>query len=494
MALKAGESVGGYEVIGPLGTGGMASVYQVRHAVLGSDHALKILKPELVAQAGVRTRFLDEGRVQAQLRHPGIVRVTGIVSEPGVAGLVMDLLEGRSLEDEIHTEGPLSLEVAAGWMLQALDAVGFAHERGVVHRDLKPSNLFLVQEPGQRTLRVLDFGIAKVAGRGQTRAGGTLGTYGFMAPEQLRDAADVDRRADLFALGAVLYELVCGVPAFVGETDFELMQRVNQGAYDADPLPRAVREVVRRALAVEREARFQSCEELARALRPLADRTSVELVDSWERAEVDPGARPTFELPSTPVTMDAEVEPVTVEPPPVEVATVEPPPVEPATIEPTPVVAVTDDPVGGQATSAPELPVLAQPGSLARSTRQERDDILIRTAGAAQLLTGVLNTFFLWMLSCYGMPKLVASTFGLLGLPGFFQTLSGCTAVVGIGLLVVGPLEILAGVRAQLKGAEARLAVQRTATLQIAALAFGGIPSFFVGLLTTVLLLIRRPE
>lgn len=462
MAWRPGEIVGGYEVVGPLGTGGMASVYRVRHAVLGSDHALKILRPELVAQAGVRTRFLDEGRVQAQLRHPGIVRVTGIVSEPGVAGLVMDLLEGASLEDELEATGPMATGEAVGWILQALDAVAFAHGRGVVHRDLKPSNLFLVEEVERRTLRVLDFGIAKVAGRGQTSPGGTLGTYGFMAPEQLKDASDVDARADLFALGAVLYELVCGEPAFDGATDFELMQRVSRGSFAIERLPAGLRPVLQRALAVDREQRFQSCEDFARALRPFASDEAIAVVEAWDRVE--------DQVPTT-----LAVEPVTPVGPP---------------IRPRITVDVDAEPVPALPAVASAPPVLVRPEPLER--RDERADILIRTAGAAQLLTGVLNTFFLWMLSCYGVPKLVGASFGLMGLPGFFQTLSGCTAVVGLGLLVIGPLEILAGVRAQMKGAEARGVVQRTATLQIASLAFGGLPSFAVGLLTTILLL-RNP-
>lgn len=464
MALNPGDIVGGYEVIGPLGTGGMATVYQARHTVLGSDHALKVLRQDLVAQVALRNRFLDEGRVQAQLRHPGIVRVTGIVSEPGVAGLVMDLLAGRSLEDELHEVGPLSIDVAAGWMLQVLDAVGFAHARGVVHRDLKPSNLFLVDDEELRTVRVLDFGIAKVAGRGQTRAGGTLGTYGFMAPEQLKDASDVDGRADVFALGAVFYELLCGQPAFAGETDFELMNNVSHAAFDVSKVPAPLRSIVSKALARDRTERFQGCAGFARALEPFARPEDVELVEAWDELERQaPAPAP----PRVPVTLDVEAESV--------------PASAPASA---PLALVRPEPL------PPAVP-LVPPDATGLSERRE---ILVRIAGSAQLLTGVLNTFLLWMLACYGYPMVFASLFAALGLPGFFQGLSYCGGTLGLGLLFIGPLEILAGLRAQMRGSEGRSTVRRTATLQIASLAFGGIPSFCVGVATIGLLLLYPDE
>ena len=462
MALNPGDIVGGYEVIGPLGTGGMASVYHARHTVLGSDHALKVLRQDLVAHASIRNRFLDEGRVQAQLRHPGIVRVTGIVSEPGVAGLVMDLLAGRSLEDELQ-HGPIPIEVATGWMLQVLDAVGFAHARGVVHRDLKPSNLFLVDDDGRRTVRVLDFGIAKVAGRSQTRAGGTLGTYGFMAPEQLKDASDVDGRADVFALGAVLYELLCGQPAFTGETDFELMNRVSHADVDLQPIPTSLRPILKQALERDRTARYQGCTGFAAALEPFATPEDRALVEAWDELEAHEPPPLPIERPQAPVTLDVEAEPV---------ATNAPRSAPLAIVRPEPLLTTPPTAIG----------------------HAERAEILVRIAGAAQLFTGVLNTFLLWILACYGYPMVFGSLFDALGFPGFFQGLSYCGATLGLGLLVIGPLEILAGVRAQWRGSEGRRSVRRTATLQIAALPFGGIPSFCVGVATIGLLLLYPDE
>ncbi|MEZ4239892.1 MAG: serine/threonine-protein kinase [Myxococcota bacterium] len=173
--MEPGEAVGNYIVEATLGEGGMASVYRVRHRALGSAHALKVLRPELARSAHLRARFLHEGQVLAQIHHPGLVRVTDVVDPPGVAGLVMDLLEGRDLERRLR-DGPLPVDEAAGILLQALATVQTAHAAGVIHRDLKPANLFLVESEHPVGVRVLDFGIAKLRGQDQTREGGTMGT------------------------------------------------------------------------------------------------------------------------------------------------------------------------------------------------------------------------------------------------------------------------------------------------------------------------------
>ena len=192
--LKAGAQVEKYVVLEHLGGGGFAEVYKARHIHLGTAHALKILRAEFVSNESVRLRFLDEARVQAQLVHPNIARVSDILVSQGVAGLVMEYLEGRSLADFIEKrQGPATEAEILAIMLPVLDGLHFAHERGVVHRDVKPDNIFLVGGPaGPWIPKVLDFGIAKVRGelrqegkRKSTLATG-MGTEGYASPDLFR--------------------------------------------------------------------------------------------------------------------------------------------------------------------------------------------------------------------------------------------------------------------------------------------------------------------
>lgn len=274
--LQPGAVVEPYEVEAELGGGGMARVYRVRHRILGSVHALKVLDPELAVNGELRARFLEEGRIQAQLRHPNIVAVTDIVAAPGVAGLVMDFLEGQSLETFIDArEGrPPSADEVRDIFRQVLAGVGFAHAQGYVHRDLKPSNIFLQQVHGRRVARILDFGIAKAPGaegKRATRTGARLGTPHYMSPEQVKDPRDTTPRSDVFSLGVTLYELATGRRCFDGDSEFLVMRSIVQGEFlsaeqvypGIDP---GLAAVIRKAMAPEPEQRFASCEAFAAAL------------------------------------------------------------------------------------------------------------------------------------------------------------------------------------------------------------------------------------
>jgi serine/threonine protein kinase len=278
--LAEGQEVERYRLEAPLGEGGMAVVWRARHLLLGSVHALKVLRPELVHESEVRERFLSEGRIQAQLRHPNIAAVSDLVSESGIAGLVMELLEGETLEDRLRRAGPLDAASLLQIFVPVLDALGEAHDRGVVHRDLKPSNLFLAARTRGRVRPVvLDFGIAKVRDearfealrRGATLHGARMGTPAYMSPEQVRDPRAVDGRSDLFSLGAILYEAITGAQAFAGETDHAITERILTGHLE-DPRRRVapelapVADVVRRALAVDPALRFADALELSAAL------------------------------------------------------------------------------------------------------------------------------------------------------------------------------------------------------------------------------------
>ena len=236
--LAKGHRIEKYQVLARLGGGGFADVYRARHVHLDTDFALKILKPEHVDTPEVRMRFLDEARVQARLVHPGIARVTDILAEPGVAGIVLEFLEGRSLDEERRRRGGRLPEADVIALFdEILDALHFAHESGVVHRDIKPENIFLADAWSRTGVpKILDFGIAQVRGdlrrTGQknttTRIG--MGTTGYASPEQIRSAGAVDRRADIFSLGVVLYELMTGALPFDRGNDADSLVALMTGA------------------------------------------------------------------------------------------------------------------------------------------------------------------------------------------------------------------------------------------------------------------------
>ncbi|MEZ4321991.1 MAG: serine/threonine-protein kinase [Myxococcota bacterium] len=520
MALEPGTQVGGYEVLDLLGSGGMASVYRARHLVLGSRHALKVLRSDLVANAGIRQRFLDEGRVQAQLQHPGIVRVTDLVSEPGVAGLVMDLLHGTPLDVELE-RGALSVERASAWMLQVLGAVGYAHQHGIVHRDLKPSNLFIVEPeprsggetpaPTRRTMRVLDFGIAKLTGKARTLIDETVGTYAYMSPEQIRNASAVDQRSDVFALGAVLYEMVTGHPAFEGDSDFATMQKVASGQhtpladYGAN-LPPSLEGAITRALALDPADRFPDCAAFAGALRKHVRPEDLLVLEDWHGVEAPPpvllggAAAATWNgMPLDADDLEAGLQTLSEAPTEIETLSDAPTDSAPETVRSSaPLVAevevedealtLADPPpvlIPEVVKEKPKLPARAPTTAITH----ERHEIAVRAAGAAQVLAGLLNTFALWMVMCWGLPWVFSAVFTVLGLPGVFVWMSWFASLLGCGLLVLGPLEILSGLHAILAGASARRTVQRTAILELVAVGMGGLPSFLVGLCITGLLL-----
>jgi serine/threonine-protein kinase len=287
--LSPGTQVERYEVLDLLGEGGLARVYRVRHTQLGTIHALKLLT---LKRDGLAARLLLEGRIQAQLRHPNIVVVSDVVQYEGQPGLIIEYVEGPTLDDWLRTHGPPSVDECLRLFAGVLAAVRAAHASGVLHRDLKPANVLM---QGKRPVaKVADFGIAKVAQgaevapapRGQTRAGVAMGTPGYMAPEQFNDAAGVDARADIFALGTILYELLTGHPAFSGDTLLDTLNAVAEGRYRPLPelnpdVPPHVAAAVARAVIANADRRFPDCDAFAVAL--YVDRQDLlELVQSAE--------------------------------------------------------------------------------------------------------------------------------------------------------------------------------------------------------------------
>jgi tRNA A-37 threonylcarbamoyl transferase component Bud32 len=271
--LQPGTQLDGrYEVVSLLGRGAMAAVYKVRHLGLHSVHALKVLNTALARNEDLSTRFISEGRIQAQIRHPNIVAVTEIVTSP-VAGLVLEFVEGPTLDRYVAGIGrALKPAEIREVMLPVLEAVETAHGRGVIHRDLKPENIIVGRDSSGRVQpKVTDFGIAKLVDGGdlrgtkrKTQANTRMGTLIYMSPEQVRGASLVDARSDVFSLGAIVYELATGRCAFEHDSEFDTMTAIVTGKYEpperiASGLPPALAYCIHMALQVEPAARFQSC-------------------------------------------------------------------------------------------------------------------------------------------------------------------------------------------------------------------------------------------
>jgi hypothetical protein len=276
LKSSAAREFGRYELLEFLGSGGMSDVFVAVHTGLRKRMALKLLRPHLRGDAVAVRRFLREGECAARVSHPNVVHVTDVGTEQGAPFLVMELLEGESLEDRLEREGPLPLDVAIDLLLPVLEGVTSIHEAGVLHRDLKPGNIFLARlKDGSISPKVVDFGIATLMERGAvTGELGPIGTPHYMSPEQAR-GDEIDFRTDIYSLASTLFEMVTGRMPFGEGEVAEVVERVCEGRFprasDVRPsLPPALDDVLSRATAQKPERRFGSIEELARALAPFA--------------------------------------------------------------------------------------------------------------------------------------------------------------------------------------------------------------------------------
>jgi serine/threonine-protein kinase len=275
--LKAGDRVDDkYTIVRLIGDGGMGTVYEARHERLGTLVALKFLHEDIAERPGLTERFLQEAKVAASIVSPHVVRVTDMDTMPGGPPyLVMDFVTGESLDHLLEREPKLSPERAVAFALQIAAGLEAAHAIGAVHRDLKPGNVLVTQTAEGPRLMLIDFGIAKVrdgtGGRGLTRTGVVLGTPEYMPPEQLFTASDVDARADVYALGVMLFEMLSGRRPAEGDSAEAIVGKVLAGDVLSlsalEPaLPPALVEVVRRATAGDRDARFPNVAALKGAL------------------------------------------------------------------------------------------------------------------------------------------------------------------------------------------------------------------------------------
>lgn len=270
------ETIGAYRIIEVIGRGGMGTVYRARHTVeekaksQGGDIALKLLHPQLVESGSYIKRFEKEAALGLKLNHSGIVKVHDLVRDGEHVALVMELVHGKELSTFIGEErGPIPWAEAQHLFFQILDAVGFAHEQGVIHRDLKPENIIITLN---NQVKILDFGIAKELGKGTTRTGIGMGTLYYMAPEQHQNAKDVDARADIYALGMTLYEMLSGCLPWdddVGEFDIisaKVHGKIPPPTKFYPYIPAQVVVSVESALSAEIDTRIGSCHQFRRDL------------------------------------------------------------------------------------------------------------------------------------------------------------------------------------------------------------------------------------
>jgi serine/threonine-protein kinase len=314
-----GQVIHGYRIDRALSVdkGGFGDVYFASHVDSGAEAVIKVLKPEMSAQRDIVARFFNEARAAASVHHPGIVQIHNVGYHGERAYLLMERLRGEDLETRV-ARGPLPIERAVIFMRQAAGAIGAAHERGIVHRDLKPANLFVVEDPdvvGGERVKVLDFGIAKLtadAGAGKTQ--GVFGTPAYMSPEQCASTGAVDARADLYSLGCIFYELVCGRPPF-GQGGIELIAA--QLRDTATPpralapwLPPRIEQVILRLLEKQPERRVASCTLLVAALDEataasgMAGLSASQLRSGGGAAESMPPGRPDAG-PASPTTLSS---------------------------------------------------------------------------------------------------------------------------------------------------------------------------------------------
>ncbi|SRR6266567_928721 len=276
MALACGTKLGPYEILAPLGAGGMAEVYRAHDTRLGRTVAIKVLSAEFSFHPERRKRLEREARTLSSLSHPHICPLFDIGHQDGIDFLVMEYLEGETLACKL-LRGPLPAEQLLGYGIQIADAIETAHRHGIIHRDLKPGNIMLTKQGA----KLLDFGLARMEQRAApasetlsrlpnddklTEEGAILGTFQYMAPEQL-EGKDADARTDIFAFGAVLYEMATGIVAFAGTTRASLIAAI----LTSEPpsinslqslTPPMLERVVKTCLAKDPDARWQSAQDL----------------------------------------------------------------------------------------------------------------------------------------------------------------------------------------------------------------------------------------
>jgi eukaryotic-like serine/threonine-protein kinase len=268
MNFEIGSTIGDYQIAGMLGAGGMGKVYKVRNAISDRVEAMKVLLPDLAGEPELADRFVREIKVQASLEHPHIAALHTALRVENQLLMLMEFVEGETLDGRLKA-GPLPVPEAVEYIAQALSALSYAHQRGVIHRDIKPANMMLTPKGA---IKLMDFGIAKAAtDRKLTMTGTTMGSLYYMSPEQIQGAATLDARSDLYSVGVSLYELVTGKRPFDGDSQFAIMaahlEKAPVPPVTLDPrLPEELNEIILLSVAKDPNARFQTADAFRNAL------------------------------------------------------------------------------------------------------------------------------------------------------------------------------------------------------------------------------------
>jgi serine/threonine-protein kinase len=369
MSDETSKRIGDYEILKELGAGGMGKVYQVRNVITDRIEAMKVLLPDLASTPDLAARFLREVKLTASLDHPNICSLRTAFSNDNRLYMVMEYVEGTTMATKLDM-GPLSVNDAVKYISQVLSAVSYAHQRHIIHRDIKPANMMLTT---QGVIKLMDFGIARSGDeRGLTMTGTTLGSIGYMSPEQVR-GDPVDARSDLYSVGIVLYEFVTGRRPFLANSEYSIMAaHLNQAPkppLELNPgLPAALNEIILMAIAKDPAKRFQAAEAFANALTtvpassavaPTVPRTPIAgpTGGSTERPAGFWEASPTLERPSAPRTEIPSAPPTMATTVPV--ATPLPPTTPMASSTPMPATA----PMPASTSMPLATPAFAQPGT-----------------------------------------------------------------------------------------------------------------------------------
>jgi len=267
--------IGNYELIRFINEGGWAYVYEAKHQTLPKRVAVKILKESISHDKSQSERFVREAMILSSLDHPNIVKVLDISTIDGIPAIIMEYLEGRDLKDILRESGGLPADYAKSLFLQMLDAIEYAHGKGVFHRDINPSNVFILKDG---IVKVLDFGIAKVTDEGSegTRTGTAMGTPAFMSPEQVKAEKNIDGKSDIYSLGVTLFTMLNGKHPYAGmESQFDIQSKVV-----LEPLPQlsnceSINRVIRKATEKNRDQRFASISDFRQAFYHAFDEKTV---------------------------------------------------------------------------------------------------------------------------------------------------------------------------------------------------------------------------
>jgi putative nucleotidyltransferase with HDIG domain len=272
-----GTHIGNYRIVTEIGSGAMGNVYFAEHTIMGRRAAVKVIRAELSADTSMVERFMNEARAVNAVGHPNIVEITDCGRIEGLYYIMMELLDGETLEERLERTVALDEATAITIALQVADALAIAHGLGIVHRDLKPENIYLISRPGQPNfVKLLDFGIAKLMhmpeGKGKTKVGTIMGTPQYMSPEQCLGNAELDHRSDIYSLGCVLYRMLTGGLPFEADT---LTRYLIAHVHEAPRPPRDVlpsvtehmQAVILRTLAKDPGERFADMTAFAAALR-----------------------------------------------------------------------------------------------------------------------------------------------------------------------------------------------------------------------------------